>query len=80
MSKFKVVMFGPVGVGKTSLVNALRDGPFDPYSTTTIGAAFSSLQVDGRTVEIWDTAGQERFRSITQSYYRSAHAIVLVCV
>lgn len=26
----------------------------------------------------WDTAGQERFRSITQSYYRSAHAIVLV--
>jgi len=25
-----------------------------------------------------DTAGQERFRSITQSYYRSAHAIVLV--
>jgi len=29
-------------------------------------------------LQIWDTAGQERFRSITQSYYRSAHAIVLV--
>ncbi|VDM65766.1 unnamed protein product [Strongylus vulgaris] len=29
-------------------------------------------------MQIWDTAGQERFRSITQSYYRSAHAIVLV--
>lgn len=28
-------------------------------------------------LQIWDTAGQERFRSITQSYYRSAHAIVL---
>lgn len=25
-----------------------------------------------------DTAGQERFRSITQSYYRSAHALILV--
>lgn len=24
------------------------------------------------------TAGQERFRSITQSYYRSAHALILV--
>lgn len=29
-------------------------------------------------LQIWDTAGQERFRSITQSYYRSAHALVLV--
>lgn len=24
------------------------------------------------------SAGQERFRSITQSYYRSAHALILV--
>lgn len=28
-------------------------------------------------LQIWDTAGQERFRSITQSYYRSAHALIL---
>ena len=29
-------------------------------------------------LQIWDTAGQERFRSITQSYYHSADALVLV--
>ena len=29
-------------------------------------------------LQIWDTAGQERFRSITQSYYRSANALILV--
>ncbi|CAG2108311.1 unnamed protein product, partial [Medioppia subpectinata] len=29
-------------------------------------------------LQIWDTAGQERFRSITQSYYRSAHCLMLV--
>ena len=34
---------------------------------------FRTLQL-----QIWDTAGQERFRTITQSYYRSADAIVLV--
>ena len=28
-------------------------------------------------VQIWDTAGQERFRTITQSYYKGTHAIVL---
>ncbi|GMH29860.1 hypothetical protein Nepgr_031703 [Nepenthes gracilis] len=29
-------------------------------------------------VEHWDTAGQERFRTITSSYYRGAHGIIVV--
>ena len=39
-----------------------------------------TLTVNGIKVklQIWDTAGQERFRSITQSYYRSAHSLILV--
>lgn len=28
-------------------------------------------------IQVWDTAGQERFRTITQSYYRSAHGAIL---
>lgn len=28
-------------------------------------------------MQIWDTAGQERFRTITQSYYKSAQGIML---
>lgn len=28
-------------------------------------------------MQVWDTAGQERFRTITQSYYRSAHAAMI---
>ncbi|CAE6532794.1 unnamed protein product [Rhizoctonia solani] len=27
---------------------------------------------------LWDTAGQERFRTITSSYYRGAHGIIVV--
>jgi small GTP-binding protein len=39
-----------------------------------------TVEIDNEKIklQIWDTAGQERFRSITQSYYRSAHALILV--
>ncbi|XP_068907253.1 ras-related protein Rab-30 isoform X3 [Tenebrio molitor] len=79
---FKVVLVGNAGVGKTCLVRRFTQGLFPPGQGATIGVDFmiKTVDVDNEKVklQIWDTAGQERFRSITQSYYRSAHALILV--
>ena len=29
-------------------------------------------------MQIWDTAGQERFRTITSTYYRGTHGVIVV--
>ena len=38
------------------------------------------MELDGKTIklQIWDTAGQERFRTISSTYYRGAHGIIVV--
>ena len=47
-----------------------------------IGVDFKlkNIELDDKKIklQIWDTAGQERFRTITTSYYKGAHAI-LIC-
>ena len=47
----------------------------------TIGVDFKirTIDVDTKTVklQIWDTAGQERFKTITSSYYKGAHGIIV---
>jgi len=46
-----------------------------------------NVEIDGRKVRMqvvnilltkWDTAGQDRFRTITSTYYKGAHGIMLV--
>jgi len=47
----------------------------------TIGVDFKirTIECAGKTIklQIWDTAGQERFRTITSSYYKGAHGIIV---
>ncbi|KAJ8609542.1 hypothetical protein CTAYLR_006038 [Chrysophaeum taylorii] len=78
----KLLMLGDSGVGKTCLLLRYAYDSFSPLFLTTIGIDFKikEVELDGLPVklQIWDTAGQERFRTITVSYFKGAHGIILV--
>jgi Ras-related protein Rab-35 len=70
------------GVGKSSLLLRFADNTFSGSYITTIGVDFKikTVSLDGQKVklQIWDTAGQERFRTITSTYYRGTHGVIVV--
>ncbi|XP_075784896.1 LOW QUALITY PROTEIN: ras-related protein Rab-35-like, partial [Pelodiscus sinensis] len=72
----------PGGVGKSSLLLRFADNTFSGSYITTIGVDFKirTLVINGERVklQIWDTAGQERFRTITSTYYRNTHGVIIV--
>lgn len=80
--KFKIIMFGASGVGKTALVNQWVNNEVKEFIPSTIGATWLQkvIDLDGRTlkVQVWDTAGQERYRSIAPVYARNALGALVV--
>jgi Ras-related protein Rab-8A len=78
---FKLLIIGESGVGKTCLLLRFTDDSFTANHLTTIGIDFKikiiNLEEKLIKLQIWDTAGQERFRTITKTYYKGAHGIIL---
>ena len=79
---FKLIIIGDSGVGKSCILLRFAEDTFSEYYVSTIGVDFKIRTVESNgsliKLQIWDTAGQERFRTITASYYRGAHGIIVV--
>ncbi len=82
----RVALVGSAAVGKTTIVQCLHNLPIDKVEVT-IGVQFtlrkkmlpSSSGGGGKLhVQYWDTAGAEVYADLTSTYFRGAHAIILV--
>ena len=81
--KFKVVLIGESGVGKTSILLRYVSNEFNSQQFSTLGLSYVDkiIQIDNNKkikLEIWDTAGQEKFRSLAKAYYRNIDVGILV--
>eukprot|EP00826_Nyctotherus_ovalis_P008762 TRINITY_DN12277_c0_g1_i6.p1 TRINITY_DN12277_c0_g1~~TRINITY_DN12277_c0_g1_i6.p1 ORF type:complete len:191 (-),score=49.07 TRINITY_DN12277_c0_g1_i6:109-681(-) len=75
-------MIGNSGVGKSCLLMRYVENAFTDNYFNTIGVDFKIKPlIFGKSrirLQIWDTAGQERFRTLTSSYYKGTHGIIVV--
>jgi Ras-related protein Rab-1A len=78
----KSIIIGDSSVGKSSLLYRYTDHDWNPHYIATIGVDFKVMTFERSSkivkLQLWDTAGQERFRTITHTYYRGAHGVMLV--
>ncbi|MGR3280114.1 COR domain-containing protein, partial [Acaryochloris marina NIES-2412] len=81
----KLLVVGEGGVGKTSLLRALRHEPFDTAESTTHGIEIQTLnlqhpQESGVTMQLntWDFGGQEIYHATHQFFLTNRSLFVLV--
>ncbi|OMJ93914.1 hypothetical protein SteCoe_2963 [Stentor coeruleus] len=78
----KVLLIGDYCTGKSSILLRYSDDMFSESYIATIGVDFriKIIEVNTNTIKLqmWDTSGQERFKTITSSYYKGAHCIMIV--
>ena len=78
----KILLIGNAYVGKTLIVQKFIDNAFSKSTVSTIGMDLQSkvIEINGKKVKylLWDTAGEERMKTMTYSYYRGCHVILVV--
>ena len=82
IQRFKIVLSGDGGVGKSSFVARHISDKFKNEYTATLGVDVHPLvfQATYGTIvfDVWDTAGQEKFGGMTDSYYINAKAAIVM--
>jgi small GTP-binding protein len=80
--KYKLLLLGDSGVGKTNFMIRYVDNEFQESFISTIGIDNKIKNIrknnENIRVKVWDTAGQERFRVICKNYYKKSDGILII--
>ena len=80
--RFKIVVIGDEGVGKTSLIKKFTQGSFEKDYIKTIGAQFTRYEkkINGDTIRLifWDIAGQSDFIFLNPLFYKESRSCIIV--
>ena len=80
--KMIILFIGSIAVGKMSLINRIRQRPYQQTPQHTINitptAIGATVECQHYIVQLVDTAGEERFGPLMQSYYKRADGAMLV--
>jgi small GTP-binding protein len=78
----KTILVGMSGTGKTNIINAMINQPFDSDQISTQTSSFVDKYIDIKNkkyhIEIWDTAGQEKYRSLTKIFIKDSKIVIFV--
>jgi GTP-binding nuclear protein Ran len=80
--KFKLILVGDGGVGKTTFVKRHRTGEFEKKYVATMGVEVHPLKFHTNLGSVvfncWDTAGQEKFGGLRDGYYIGGQAAIIM--
>ena len=85
--KFRIVLLGEAGVGKTSLVRRYTENVFDEEYKQTIGTTFATKDIDVTgsdgtvrkvRLNVWDMGGQSTYRELRRQFMKGASAAIVV--
>jgi len=80
--RFKLLLVGDGGVGKTTFVKRHLTGEFEKKYIATIGVDVHPLSFQtsrGKIIfDVWDTAGQEKFGGLRDGYYIQGQAAIIM--
>ena len=81
-SNIKVILIGMSGTGKTNIIKALVNKPFEENNDSTLTSSFVGKNVTinkkSYQLEIWDTAGQEVYKSLTKIFIVDSKIVIFV--
>ena len=81
-SNIKVILIGMSGTGKTNIIKALVNKPFEENNDSTLTSSFVGKNVTinkkNYQLEIWDTAGQEVYKSLTKIFIVDSKIVIFV--